>query len=114
MDTISYFDYAESYYHGFLTGLLQNNGRYTVHSNRESGNGRPDLILREKKFMGKAMIIELKAAKTFAEMEAKCEEALAQIETQNYAAPLEADGYRPILKYGAALYKKGCIVKKAE
>ena len=61
--------------------------------------------------MGRAIIIELKAAKTFAEMETKCDEALAQIETQGYAAPLIADGYRPILKYGIALYKKGCIVK---
>ncbi|MCI9641075.1 MAG: AAA family ATPase [Emergencia sp.] len=111
MDTISYFDYAESYYHGFLSGLLKNTGRYSILSNRESGNGRPDLILKEKKFMGRAIIIELKAAKTFAEMETKCDEALAQIETQGYAAPLIADGYRPILKYGIALYKKGCIVK---
>ncbi|HCT92595.1 MAG TPA: AAA family ATPase [Lachnospiraceae bacterium] len=111
MDTISYFDYAESYYHGFLTGLLKNNGRYSVLSNRESGNGRPDLILKEKKFMGRAIIIELKAAKSFAEMEAKCKEALVQIDAQDYAAPLAADGYRPILKYGIALYKKGCIVK---
>ena len=111
MDTISYFDYAESYYHGFLTELLKNNGRYSVLSNRESGTGRPDLILEEKKFMGKAMIIELKAAKSFAEMEEKCEEALAQIDAQDYAEPLTADGYSPILKYGIALYKKGCIVK---
>lgn len=111
MDTISYFDYAESYYHGFLTGLLKNNGRYLILSNRESGTGRPDLILKEKKFMGKAIIIELKAAKTFAELEAKCEEALQQIDEQDYAALLIADGYRPILKYGIALYKKGCIVK---
>lgn len=111
MDTISYFDYAESYYHGFLTGLLKNNGRYLILSNRESGTGRPDLILKEKKFMGKAIIIELKAAKTFAELEAKCEEALQQIDEQDYAASLIADGYRPILKYGIALYKKGCIVK---
>ena len=114
MDTISYFDYAESYYHGFLTGLLKNAGRYMVQSNRESGTGRPDLILCEKKFMGKAIILELKVAKTFAEMEEKCEEALQQIEAQDYAAPLSADGYRPILKYGIALYKKGCMVKKAE
>ena len=111
MDTISYFDYAESYYHGFLTGLLKNNCRYSILSNRESGTGRPDLILKEKKFMGKAIIIELKAAKTFAELKAKCEEALQQIDEQDYAALLIADGYRPILKYGIALYKKGCIVK---
>ena len=39
MDTISYYDYAESYYHGFLAGLLTRAGRYRVKSNRESGTG---------------------------------------------------------------------------
>ncbi len=111
MDTISYFDYAESYYHGFLSGLLKNVGNYLVQSNRESGTGRPDLILKEKKFMGKAIIIELKVAGSFAEMEDRCLEALRQIEAQDYAAPLLSDGYSPILKYGIALYKKGCIVR---
>ena len=67
--------------------------------------------MKEKKFMGRAMIIELKVAKTFAEMEAKCDEALVQIDSNDYAQPLITDGYRPILKYGIALYKKGCIVK---
>lgn len=111
MDTISFFDYAESYYHGFLGGLLKNTGRYLILSNRESGKGRPDLILREKKFMGKAIILELKVAESFAEMEAKCEEALRQIEEQDYAAPLLKEGCSPVLEYGIALYKKGCIVR---
>ena len=46
MDTISYFDYAESYYHGFMTGLLKGSGKYIVQSNRESGDGRPDIVLK--------------------------------------------------------------------
>lgn len=48
--------------------------------------------------MGRAMVLELKIAGNFAEMEHKCEEALAQIQEQDYAAPLIADGYRPVLK----------------
>ncbi len=110
MDTISYFDYAENYYHGFLTGLLSGTGDYEVLSNRESGTGRPDIILMEKKFMGRAMVLELKVAQSFHEMEEKCRQALAQIEEQNYGTPLEADGYRPILKYGICFFKKGCQV----
>ena len=111
LDTISYFDYAESYYHGFMTGLLSNAGRYRVYSNRESGNGRPDIVLTELKFMGRAIILELKISDTFRGMEKKCEEALAQIEEQKYAVPLEDDGYQEILKYAICFFKKGCMVR---
>ncbi len=113
-DTISYFDYAESYYHGFMAGLLKNAGRYSVYSNRESGNGRPDIVMTESKFRGRAMILELKISDTIKGMEKKCEEALAQIKEQKYAVPLEEDGYQPILKYAICFFKKGCIVKKAK
>ena len=113
-DTISYFDYAESYYHGFMAGLLKNAGRYAVYSNRESGNGRPDIVLTELKFRGRAMILELKISDTIQGMEKKCEEALTQIEEKKYAVPLEDDGYQPILKYAICFFKKGCIIRKAE
>lgn len=112
MDSISYFDYAEQYYHGFMTGLLSGAGNYRVSSNRESGTGRPDLILTERKFMGKAMVLELKIAEKFTDMEAKCEEALAQMKMRQYARPLIDDGYRPILRYVICFFKKGCIVRK--
>ena len=112
METISYYDYAENYYHGFLTGLLSGTGKYLVASNRESGAGRPDLILRERKFMGRAMVMELKVAEKFMDMEDKCREALEQIETGQYEKSLTDDGYRPILKYGICFFKKGCMVRK--
>ena len=44
--TISYYDYSESYYHAFTAGLVASSG-YRVMSNRESGNGRPDLIIAD-------------------------------------------------------------------
>lgn len=113
MDTISYFDHAESFYHGFLLGLLTNIGGYRVKSNRESGNGRPDIVMTELKFMGRAIILELKISDTFRGMEKKCEEGLAQIEAGNYARPLEDDGYQEILKYAICFFKKGCMVRKA-
>ena len=111
MDTISYFDYPESYYHGFLSGLLKGAGSYTVHSNRESGTGRPDIILMERKFKGRAMVLELKIVENFREMEDRCQEALVQIEENQYTLPLENDGYRPVLKYAVCFFKKGCMVK---
>ena len=113
MDTISYFDYAESYYHGFLSGLLTNNGRYSVHSNRESGNGRPDIVLKTQAIRkGNVIILELKAAGSIAEMEDACEKALQQIEKQQYAQGFLAEGYPKVSKYAIAFYRKECMVER--
>ena len=113
-DTISYYDYAETFYHGFMAGLLVNIGGYLVRSNRESGNGRPDIVMTESKFRGRAMILELKISDTIKDMEKKCEEALTQMEEQKYESSLEEDCYQPILKYAICFFKKRCMVKKAE
>ena len=112
MGTISFFDYKEEYYHGFLAGILKSFGNYEVLSNREAGTGRSDLIMKEDVFMGRGIILELKVAKSFGEMEAKCKEALEQIETMQYEYELREDGYQEILKYGVCFFKKGCRVKK--
>ncbi len=112
--TISYYDYAENFYHGFMAGLLVNIGGYLVRSNRESGNGRPDIVMTESKFRGRAMILELKISDTIQGMEKKCEEALTQIEEQKYESSLEEDCFQPILKYAICFFKKRCMVMKAE
>lgn len=114
MDTISFYDYQESYYHGFLVGMLKNIGNYIVQSNRESGNGRPDILVRYPSVRGKSVIIEIKVAKTYQGLEEKCDEALRQIEEQKYEAALRQEGYQKILKYGVAFYKKECMVKMGE
>ena len=99
METISFYDYQEIYYHGFLAGLLRPMGNYIVESNRESGKGRPDILVRYPSVRGKAVILELKVAKTYQELEKKYEEGLRR------------EGYKDILKYGVAFYKKECMVK---
>ena len=111
METISFYDYQESYYHGFLAGMLKNIGNYIVQSNRESGNGRPDILLKYPSVRGKAVIIEIKISKTYQGLEEKCDEALRQIEEQNYEEALREEGYQDILKYGVAFYKKECMAK---
>ena len=111
METISFYDYQESYYHGFLAGMLKNIGNYIVQSNRESGNGRPDILVRYPSVRGKAIIIEIKVAKTYQGLEEKCDEALRQIEEQKYEEALRQEGYQDILKYGVAFYRKECMVK---
>ena len=112
METISFYDYQESYYHGFLAGMLKNIGNYIVLSNRESGNGRPDILLKYPSVRGKAVILEIKVSKTYQGLEAKCQEALRQIEEQKYEQALQQEGYSQILKYGVAFYRKECMVKK--
>ena len=112
METISFYDYQESYYHGFLAGMLKNIGNYIVLSNRESGNGRPDILLKYPSVKGKAVILEIKVSKTYQGLEAKCREALQQIEEQKYEEALRQEGYSQILKYGVAFYRKECMVKK--
>ncbi len=112
LDTISFFDYAENYYHGFLAGLLKGTGKYLVTSNRESGTARPDLILRTPSVRGGAIILEPKVSDTFQGMEQECQKALKQIEEADYEAGLRAEGYSDIKKYGVCFYRKECMVRK--
>ena len=111
METISFYDYQESYYHGFLVGMLKHIGNYIVQSNRESGNGRLDILVRYPSVRGKAVIIEIKVSKTWQGLEEKCDEALRQIEEQDYEASLRQEGYKDIMKCGVAFYRKECMVK---
>ena len=114
-DTISYYDYAENFYHGFMAGLLVNIGGYSVKSNRESGNGRPDIVMQTVQVRkGRVILLELKIAGSIAAMEAACDRGLAQIEEQHYAEPFTTEGYPEVKKYALSFYKKECMVKKAE
>ena len=115
MNTISYFDYAESFYHGFMAGLLTNVGPYCVLSNRESGNGRPDIVLQTANIRkGKVILLELKVADSIAAMDDGCAQGLAQMETQRYAEPFVNEGYPDIKEYALCFYKKDCMVCKAK
>ena len=110
--SISFMDSVENFYHGFMAGILSRLNNYLVKSNRESGNGRSDLVLYGVNNLGKAVIFELKPAKKFKDMPDECDEALKQIEDNNYAAYWQDEGYANILKYGIAFYKKSCFIKK--
>ena len=114
-DTISYYDYAENFYHGFMAGLLVNIGGYRVKSNRESGNGRPDIVMQTVQVRkGRVILLELKIADSIAEMEAACDRGLVQIEEQRYAEPFITEGYPEVKKYALSFCKKECMIKKAE
>ena len=78
-------------------------------SNREAGDGRSDIVMYANN-TGKAVIFELKPAKKFHDLPTVCEQALKQIEKNNYAAYWEDEGYNEIIKYGVGFYKKRCKV----
>ena len=113
LDTISFHDSYENFYHGFLAGILAKlrSYNYKVKSNRENGMGRSDIIVQSTVKKGKAVIIEIKVAKDIKELEKKCNEALEQIEKNKYDIELIQYGYKDILKYGITFFKKKCMVK---
>jgi len=110
---ISYHDNYENFYHGFLAGLLIGSDEYTVKSNRESGTGRSDIIICEYQRRSVAVIIEIKTAERFKDLDRKCDEALQQIEDRQYEAELIDECYQSVIKYGVAFCgEKVCRVKK--
>ena len=111
-ETISYHDYAESFYHAFLAGLFTNAG-YIVESNYESGLGRPDLVIKNKK-KRQAVIIEIKIADSMQSLQKSAEKAMDQIEDMRYTDGIFAQGYQKVIKYGAAFYRKNCLISKSE
>ena len=109
-DTISYYDYREDYYHAFLAGLLSGAG-YIVKSNRESGTGRADILLLDRKNR-RAAVFEVKRTSSADDMEKAAESALEQMRAMEYGDDLQ--GYREIIRYGIAFFRKDAVVMKAE
>ncbi|MCI5510030.1 MAG: ATP-binding protein [Eubacterium sp.] len=111
ISTISFYDSAENFYHGFLAGILSQSDRYLVKSNRESGNGRSDLMVKSPSLRGKAFILEVKVSKGINDLEKDAKAAVQQIHDKGYIAELQTEGYRDIICYGISFYKKDCEVQ---
>lgn len=107
--SISYFDSSEDFYHGFLLSLLHGIPNYVARSNREEGDGRPDIVLYPERPKDPAYIIEIKIRKKFNEMEEGLEEAYRQIKDMKYGEGILDDGYAGVISYGACFCKKSCI-----
>ena len=110
--TVSYNNYHEDYYHAFLAGIFTGLG-YSVDSDRERGLGRVDIEVRDRANR-RALIVEAKKAESEGAMGRACDEALRQISKNRYAEDESFYGYRTILCYGVAFYKKSALVKKLE
>lgn len=106
--TISYNDYHEDYYHAFLAGVFTGLG-YEVASNKETGLGRPDILLKDKSNR-RAVIIEAKRSRKESDLDKNCDEALDQIAAEKYADGLY--GYEQIFCYGVAFFQKQARVKR--
>ena len=109
--TISFFDSAENFYHGFLTGILSQSENYLVKSNRESGDGRSDITVKSPSLRGRSFVLELKVSDSVDNLEVDAERALQQIYDRNYMEELRTEGYRKIDCYGISFYRKDCEVR---
>ena len=106
---ISYHDYDEKFYHGLLVGLLHND-YYSIKSNRESGLGRSDLVLKCSDLNKPAIIIECKYTKDLSHLREVAKKGLKQIEEKEYIQELKNEQYRNVICYSMAFSKKTCII----
>ena len=107
--SISYFDNQESFYHGFLVGLLND---YEVVSNRESGNGRFDVCVLPENILGTVVLIECKHSISEDDLIDDAKEGARQIVEQKYLEEHRFKKYENAVGYGISFYKKQCYVVK--
>ena len=119
VNTLSYYDTSgrepEKVYQAFLLGMLVSSGAYEVSSNRESGLGRYDILLRPRDLSRQGVIMELKLYDPMYDesVESVLDSALRQIEDKQYAATLRAAGVTDILKMAITFDGKRVWVKMA-
>lgn len=109
--SISYMDNLESFYHGFIMGLLINMEGAIVRSNREAGNGRYDICVKPYDIEQPSVILEFKIADKYERLDEICNRALDQIAVRNYDVELPEEGYRKCIYTGIGFFRKVCRVK---
>ena len=122
LNSVSCFDFnsnsKESHYHVFILGMMLGlRRRYYIHSNREGGRGRYDLVVEPMDKSKNGLVIEFKVAKEKEDLEKASEEALAQIEEKRYYEGLRDRGIKRIILVGISFYQRdfklqGKIIKK--
>ena len=110
LDTKAPDDMKENFYHGLLLGLLRgSNPDWLIRSNRESGDGFSDILIKpENPDLG--IVIDVKYVKEFKGLDAACDAAMAQIKQKRYDETLRDEGRCDILAYGIAFCRKRCRV----
>ena len=108
-DTKARIEEKEIFYHDILLGILKNYSGWVVKSNRESGDGFADILLKPKN-PDAGIIVELKDVRSLHDLDQACERALEQIKDRRYDTELREDGRNDILAYGIAFCRKRCKV----
>ena len=109
LDTKARKEEKEIFYHGILLGLLRCESEWLIQSNVESGDGFVDILV-EPEDPDAGMIMELKYAQNFQDLEKACNKAMDQIHDRRYDERLRNEGRNDILAYGIAFCKKKCKV----
>ena len=109
LDTVSFYDAHESFYHGFLLALLSTCANWRVSSNAETGKGRSDIIV-ERKDRKIGFVVEVKDVKDAEKLDAICEAGMKQIEEKDYTAILRRYRVKEIWTYAIAFWDKECKV----
>lgn len=87
----------ERFYQGLMIGLLASlEPAYEVRSNRESGSGRPDVMITPRKPGKPGVILELKAARYKKTLKQALAEGHQQLQANDYGAELRAAGVETI------------------
>ena len=111
LDTKASDDMKENFYHGLLLGLLRgSNPGWLIKSNRESGDGFSDILIKPED-PDAGIVIEVKYAKEMKNLDAACEAAMTQIKEKRYDEALRDEGRCDILAYGIAFCRKRCRVE---
>jgi hypothetical protein len=119
-NVLSYHDpgkvHPERVYQGFVVGLLAAlEPAYQVRSNRESGRGRPDVMIRPRLAGKPGAVLELKVAKIDRKtLDEALAEGLAQLASMDYGAELRAAGATPIHAFAVAFDGKEVRVRSLQ
>ena len=123
VSSASYFDMAkEDFFHGLLLGLLaMGRDTFEIKSNREGGDGRPDILMKPRPGVTlPGVILELKSPAIPARASQKqintllasaAKRARKQIDEKRYAAEMEAEVIS-VLKYGIGFSGKHVVLAK--
>jgi hypothetical protein len=135
VDLLSYHDVPrpdlEAVYHVFTLGLLAvmegspvptvaggigmpGQVAYRVRSNRESGYGRPDVLVLPTRAGAPGVVLEFKQVEEGGDAEAALQEGLEQLRSRDYAAELRAAGAAPIFGYVVVCDGRRVRVRRAE
>ena len=109
LESMSFFDYKEDFYHGLIGLYLKRKG-YQLELDKEYGLGRPDIVLYNGA-RTRAIIIEVKHASEEKDYAPKLKEAVDQCIREKCIEGVKTK-YKNVVCYGLACYQKECMMQE--